>query len=792
MLSSRLALSRAVPQALGIVAALVLLLATATTPASAGTLHMQLGVDPTGCIAQSWFATGMAGRKSCASALSIFDYGGGWEIFPGSLRISAGAAGQWQINAPAGITIDSVTLPYVYSSDLVGSGSYGWRAGDYWAGGSNTWGPGTTQLSEGVDYPLNSGYYGFKLYCYASSCNNQGYLQVPEVDVTANENQGPGLTAVASNNLWYQAGHYVWNPSGDPWSIELSASDPSGVCNMWAYVDTTRIDGPTATPATDSFLQCPSPVDWSPGQGASVDTNQYVPAGASGSMSLELDATNAAGATSGPSETLQVDNVRPAVSLRTSNDPNASVWVGHAVSVDVAASAGPSGVGGMNCAVDGHRAAPYPTGGLTIDGNGIHTVSCTTWNQAVGPQGQPNAGTSSLRIAIDAAPPSVSFEPPDPANPTQLVINTSDNESGVAGGSIAIAPAGASTWRSLPTSFDGEHLLATLDDAGLHGPYTVRATSCDQVGNCASTTESLTLPLRLPAVSDVSFAKIETPARVVRKRVLVGFHYRRERRHGHLVKIRVGGHYRRIRIVIGANQRCGHRRVRTGPRRWRQVNVCRAIKLHIVAARRVAHGRPVTVHGLLVTGPGVPIAHGPVQVLTAPDNGLNQFGLAAAATTSSNGSWTAKLPAGPSRIIRAVYGGSATVLPASGTASVSVPARIELSITPRTIPWDGAVTIHGRLVGGYVPPDGVALRVLVRYPRNPRPTPLLALRTDARGRFTIRWSYGAGQGIATYPMTVATTATESDYPFAGASGSWLRVTFGANTPPQQRHHHRKR
>jgi hypothetical protein len=523
-----------------------------------------------------------------------------------------------------------------------------------------------------------------------------------------------------------------------------------------------------------------------------VDTNQYVPAGSAGAMSLQLDARNAAGVTSSPSETLQVDNVRPALSLRTPNDPNPSVWVGHAVSVDAAASAGPSGVGGMNCAVDSAAAAPYPNGGLTVDGDGRHSVSCTAWNQAVGPQGQPNSDVSSLRIAIDEAPPSLSFEPQDPSDPTQLVVNTSDTESGVAGGLIAVAPAGTNGWTSLATSFDGRHLLAALDDAGLHGPYTVRATSCDQVANCASTTESLTLPLRLSAVSDVSFAKIEAPARVVRKRVLVGFHYRRERRDGRLVKVRVGGHYRRIRIVIGANQRCGHRRVRTGPRRWRQVNVCRRIKLHIIGTRRVAHGRPVTVHGLLVTGAGVPIANAQVQVLTAPDNGLNQFGLAAVATTSSNGTWTAKLPAGPSRIIRAVYAGSATVLPATGTASVSVPARIWVSITPRTIPWDGAITIRGRLVGSYVPPDGVALRVLVRYPRNPRPTPLLALRTDARGRFAIRWSYGAGQGIATYPMTVATTATESDYPFAGASGSWLPVTFGANTPPQQRHHHRKR
>ncbi len=119
------------------------------------------------------------------------------------------------------ITIQTATVPSVESQDLVSSSSHGWQAGDYWSGGSTVWGPSTKSVTEGMNKNLNSGYYGFKLYCYASSCNNQGYLDVPKVDLTATENQGPALTAVGSGNLWYQAGHYVWNPSGDSWSIEL-------------------------------------------------------------------------------------------------------------------------------------------------------------------------------------------------------------------------------------------------------------------------------------------------------------------------------------------------------------------------------------------------------------------------------------------------------------------------------------------------------------------------------------------------------------------------------------------
>ena len=105
-------------------------------------------------------------------------------------------------------------------------------------------------------------------------------------------------------------------------------------------------------------------------------------------------------------------------------------------------------------------------------------------------------GTSSIAIHIDEAPPSLTFEPRNPSDPTGLVVDASDSESGVAGGSIEMAPAGTSNWTSLPTTFDGSHLLAHFDDADLIGTYTFRATPCDNVGNCASASEVMALPVR--------------------------------------------------------------------------------------------------------------------------------------------------------------------------------------------------------------------------------------------------------------------------------------------------------
>ena len=103
-----------------------------------------------------------------------------------------------------------------------------------------------------------------------------------------------------------------------------------------------------------------------------------------------------------------------------------------------------------------------------------------------------------------------------------------------------MAPAGTSNWTSLPTTFDGSHLLAHFDDAGRSGPYSFRASACDNVGNCTSTTRQLALPLRTASDSQVSLTKIVNPLK--RRTVFV-----RVKRHGH---------YRTIKVVEFVEQ-CG-------------------------------------------------------------------------------------------------------------------------------------------------------------------------------------------------------------------------------------------
>ncbi len=175
------------------------------------------------------------------------------------LRRPPASPGEWQINAPPGILIDTATIPQIETAGIVSSSAYGWRAADYWSGGHTTWEPSTSQISEGINYPLDSSYFGFKLFCYASKCNNSGYVKVFEVDLTAIENQQPILEALGSNNLWYQTGHWIWNPSGDPWPFLLAASDPSGICNMYALVNELYIQGPDGAAEHQRLAAVPQP-----------------------------------------------------------------------------------------------------------------------------------------------------------------------------------------------------------------------------------------------------------------------------------------------------------------------------------------------------------------------------------------------------------------------------------------------------------------------------------------------------------------------------------------------------
>ena len=714
--------------------------------------------------------------------------------------IPVGQNAYWMTTAPAGITINQALTA---NGDVSAGGwTTGVVVGDFWqnvttgAWGGSTLAEGQNWFNTGLEGSpnINSQIYGIQIVCAQQNVpwgycfySTPPWFTVSGITLEGTENTLPSVTG--QGTLW-TTGSYVWNPPGDDFPVTLSSSDVSGICSSGVSLPSGTLNGPSEPRDDSVWQQCPNPVSWSFG----VDTRSQVPT--DGKFQIALNATNAAGMINTATESVSVDNDPVGVSFRTPNDPNAGLWVNHAVTVDAMPSAGPSGVGGMNCSIDDASAKSYPASGLIVDGDGTHSLSCLAWNRAVGPQGQPNTGGNSMTVHIDESPPSLSFQPQNPGDPTALVVDTSDNESGVAGGSIEMAPAGTSDWTPLPASFDGSHLLAHFDDAGLSGPYSFRATSCDNVGNCASTTRQLSLPLREASDSQVSLTRIVNPLqrRVVREQVRVGWHWVTVRRHGKLVRVKRGGRLKTINAVKYVEQ-CTTRHVHTARHGWQVRRICRAPRVHVTKTLFVRYGHKVTLAGVYTTASGAPLSGQPVRILAAPDNNSGAFRQVAVVTTGPNGSWSATLPPGPSRIIRAVTSGTPTILPSSGQVTAIVPAEVKLlRVWPRRVPWGGTVHLVGQLVGGYLPPDGALVRLQIGR-GSAHLTYGIREHVSGNGRFTTTYTFGLGDPSDLQPFWFQIASLPmGNYPYAPAASRRVTVIVGGDPSPpaQRRPRHRRR
>ena len=432
----------------------------AAAQATAGTLQVTFDAydnAPPGCEIWSTNGDSAFGIDPPCSEAALGSYGGSISSLPGGARVGI------QTTAPPGIAINSAFVsPYdIYNLN----NGQGWGGGSYYAGGGGQWSDGDP---DEIDSGFSSSYWGFQMICGWSSCSNFGGIYLNSIVLTATENQAPGLIALG-NNLWYQGAHDVWNPPGDPWSIALESSDPSGVCSMSAVVNGVTIPGPSAAPNPSVWQQCPDQT-WT--TGASVDTRDFrgnkrtAVAHALGHQRgrCDVEPVRDAQRRQRPSERLTRDAQRSEPERVGEPCGNARRGLAHA---------GPSGVGSLACSVDGAAAQAYQAGGVTINGTGVHTASCAATNQAVDPQGVANSGSGSMSIKIDETPPSVLIEPSDPSDPTELVADTSDGQSGVAGGSFAMRPVGSNVWEPLSTQFNGGELIGSFDDSGLAGPVPV-------------------------------------------------------------------------------------------------------------------------------------------------------------------------------------------------------------------------------------------------------------------------------------------------------------------------------
>jgi len=378
-------------------------------------------------------------------------------------------------------------------------------------------------------------------------------------------------------------------------------------------------------------------------------------------------------------------------------------------------------------------------------------------------------------LYIDNQAPSIAFSGPTDALSTSgtqsITVTGAAGPSGVSGVSCSLDNA---PWHWYPQP----SVSVPVSGVGVHNLTCYAANNArDASGRVAtSAPKTWTLSIRQPSVSTVAFSRIADAlrCRATREAVRIPARWVTGRANGQPVRVRVPAQTRRIRVIL-CHPRIVRRRVRVDGH-WYVERI--VILPHAVRAttQRVSFGASTTVSGWVGTAQGNALGGQTVEILSAPDNGLAQFRPVGVATTAADGSWTAPLPAGPSRIVQAVYPGSATVEPStSPLAHVIVPASLRLNIRPRATDWGHTITIAGRLRGGFVPPAGEL--VVLRIGWAGGSTEIGHLYTARDGEFHTTYTFLRGNGSVTYRLW-AETANESDYPFAAGASRKVSVTVG--------------
>jgi hypothetical protein len=276
---------------------------------------------------------------------------------------------------------DGFTAQYFWGAN---GQNYGTQSINYIGGCSGGVGNGN-----GIDRSIApSRYFGWNVGCWvASSCASSSgnrLLAVNGIQLEAQEDSGPAVLAIGSNNLWYQR---AWVRG--TWPITVGASDPSGVCGIATIANGQVVDSWTETARdTSSWTQCHG----SQLSGV-LDTTRYP----NGHLSLVSLATNAAGVWSTPTRNdangnaVLVDNSPVGLTLSGPADAPSTSGTQY---VNASATAGPSGVAGIACSLDGSPYQWHPGAGMAIpvQGLGAHHVSCYARNNATDANG--NAASS--------------------------------------------------------------------------------------------------------------------------------------------------------------------------------------------------------------------------------------------------------------------------------------------------------------------------------------------------------------------------------------------------------------
>jgi hypothetical protein len=187
---------------------------------------------------------------------------------------------------------------------------------------------------------------------------------------------------------------------------------------------------------------------------------------------------------------------------------------------------------------------------------------------------------------------------------------------------------------------------------------------------------------------------------------------------------------------------------------------------------RTYRRRALRINGRLLDPQGHPITAATLDVLEQ-DSGSSTVKLIGHAKTATNGTFTARVPGGPSRAIKIAYRAHAGDPGYAAGAEVkeSVAAGVRLYVEPGHTTSTGTITLSGRVLGP-VPAQGVIVELLVHY--RGKWEPFRNPRTDSRGRFQVVYQFQGA--IGRFPFRALAFGGQAGFPFNHGESRPVNVT----------------
>ncbi|MDA0168430.1 hypothetical protein OJ998_04965 [Solirubrobacter taibaiensis] len=330
------------------------------------------------------------------------------------------------------------------------------------------------------------------------------------------------------------------------------------------------------------------------------------------------------------------------------------------------------------------------------------------------------------RLRYDPTPPSVSFLPVTPDDPTRIRVAAADATSGLATQSLEIRREGTDAWVPVPVTPDAQGFSAALDDGNLpEGTYHLRARVTDAAGNEKS---AETAP-------DGAAATMAFPVRL------------------------------KTRLAVGKVAKVRAKSSRSGKPRYRRV---------LVGRPRAPYGRTIKLNGRLTTPGANPVVDADVQVWELIDLPGAAWSQIATVRTSRTGRFAFKALRGPSRLVQFRYGGTAMVRSRTTTVDLRVRATTSMRVNRHRVMNGDYVTFRGRLMGRPIPAGGKLVELQV-YSRRRWRTFGTARANETTGLWAYQYRFEAITGTIKFRFR-ARVRKEATYPFDLGTSRRVRVT----------------